>query len=156
MPMNALRPLAVAAALAAFCTAASAQLEGMKGKMKEGLYEYKVEVDMGSMPGMPPGMGKQTHTVQNCVTAKDIESGSFAQERKGGNENCKVSDQKMSGNTASYVLECKGETQMRVDAKMTFADNAFTMENDMQMNQGGQAMKMKQKIQARHIGPCKK
>ena len=153
--MNALRPLAVAAALAAFCTAASAQLEGMKGKMKEGLYEYKMETDMGAMPGMPAGMGKQTHTVQNCVTAKDIESGSFAQERKdAGNDQCKVRDYKMTGNTASYIMECKGE--MRVDAKMTFADNAFTMENDMQMNQGGQVMKMKQKIQARHIGPCKK
>ena len=155
--MNAFRPLAVAAALAAFCTPASAQLEGMKGKMKEGLYEYKVEVDMGAMPGMPPGMGKQSHTVQNCVTAKDIESGSFAQERKDkGNDNCKVRDYKMSGNTATYVMECKGDTQMRVDAKMTFADNAFTMENDMQMSQGGQAMKMKQKIQGRHIGPCNK
>ena len=153
--MNASRFCAVAAALAAFSTAASAQFEGMKGKVKEGLYEYKMEMDMGNVPGMPPGMGKQSHTVQNCVTAKDIEKGALGRDDK-DSKNCQVRDYKMSGNTATYVMECKGDTQMRVDAKMTFADNGFTMDNDMQMNQGGQVMKMKQKTQARYLGACKK
>lgn len=156
MPMKAVRLFAVAAALAAFSTAACAQFEGMKGKVKEGLYEYKMEMDMGNVPGMPPGMGRQTQTMQNCVTAQDIEKGALGRGKEKGSENCQVRDVKMSGNTATYVMECKGDTPMRVDSRMTFADNGFTMDNDMQMTQGGQKMNMKQKIQARHIGACKK
>jgi hypothetical protein len=108
--MNAFRPLAVAVALAAFCTVASAQFEGMKGKMKEGLYDYKMEMDMGNIPGMPPGMSRQAHSFQQCITAKDIEKGGFQRGKEGKMpENCEVRDFKMSGNTASYTWECKGE-----------------------------------------------
>ena len=155
--MNAFRPLAVAAALAAFCTPASAQFEGMKGKMKEGLYDYKMEMDMGNIPGMPPGMSKQAHSFQQCITAKDIEKGGFQRGKEGKMpENCEVRDFKMSGNTASYTWECKGERPMKADNKMTFLDNGFDMDMNMSMTQRGQVMNMKQKMQARHVGPCQK
>jgi hypothetical protein len=155
--MNAFRSLAVAAALAAFSTAASAQFEGMKGKMKEGLYDYKMEMDMGNIPGMPPGMGKQTHSFQQCITAQDINKGGFARGKEGKMpENCEVRDMKMSGNTATYTWECKGERPMKADNKMTFLDNGFDMDMNMTMTQRGQPMQVKQKMQARHIGPCQK
>lgn len=158
MPMNALRPLSIAAALAASCTLAYAgPFDGMKGKMKEGMYDYKMEMDMGNIPGMPPGMAKQTHSFQQCITAQDIDKGGFARGKEGKMpENCEVRDVKMSGNTASYTWECKGERPMKADNKMTFLDNGFDMDMNMSMTQNGQVMNMKQKMQARHIGACKK
>jgi hypothetical protein len=129
----------------------------MKGKMKEGLYDYKMEMDMGNIPGMPPGMGKQAHSFQQCVTAKDIDKGGFARGKEGKMpENCEVRDFKMSGNTASYTWECKGERPMKADNKMTFLANGFDMDMNMTMTQRGQPMQVKQKMQARLIGPCQK
>src|SRR5258708_22760393 len=65
-------------AFATTCTlafAADNPFDAFKGKMKEGLYDYKMEIDMSGMAGLPPGMGKQTHAFQKCGTAKDIDKG---------------------------------------------------------------------------------
>jgi hypothetical protein len=154
--MNALRLAAVA--VASFCSAASANpFDAFKGKMKEGLYDYKMEMDMGNIPGMPPGMGKQNHAFQQCVTNQDIDKGGFSRGREGKMpENCEVRDFKMSGNSATYTMECKGNPAMKADNKVTFVGDGFNMDMKMAMNQGGQVMNMTQKIQARYVGACKK
>lgn len=155
--MKALRLAAVAAALAAFCSAASANpFDAFKGKIKEGMYDYKMEMDMGSIPGMPPGMSKQTFNVQNCVTAEDINKGGFGRGKDAKPpESCEVRDFKMSGNTATYIMECK-KPQMKADNKVTLTGDGFDMDMKLAMNEGGQVMNVNQKVKARHIGPCKK
>ena len=131
----------------------------MKGKVKEGQYETTMEMDMSGIPGMPKGMGMQKSTFSHCVTAEDIEKGRVT---KGGGrdgkspENCEVKDFKMSGNTASYTMVCKGGPDMTADAKMTFVDNGYDMDMKMAMNQGGQVMNMNQKMQSRRVGDCRK
>jgi hypothetical protein len=102
-----------AACLATVSAAAFAAtpFEGMKGKIKPGMYETSMEMDMSGVPGMPKGMGTQKMTHQNCVTAEDIEKGSVTRGRtRDGktSENCEIKDWKMSGNTASYTMVCKG------------------------------------------------
>ena len=155
--MNTARLIAAAAALSCGCALAATPFEGFKGKMKEGLYDYQMEMDMGAIPGMPPGMGKQTHSFQHCVTAQDIEKGAVNRGRDGKMpENCEVRDFKMSGNTASYTMECKGEHPMKADNKITFTGNGYDMDMKMAMNHGGQAMNMNQKMKARYVGACKK
>jgi hypothetical protein len=159
MPMKSLRTVAAFAALAAFSSAASAAspFEAFKGKVKEGLYEYKMDMDMGNMPGMPPGMGKQSHTMQNCVTAKDIDGGGFA---RGGDprkpDACEVKNFNMSGNSATYTMECKGDPAIKADSRINFTGDGFNMDIKSAMTQGGQTMNMTQKVNARYIGPCKK
>jgi hypothetical protein len=153
--MNAIRLAAVSAAVSLSCAAlAAGPLDQLRGKMKEGLYEYKMTMDI---PGMPAGMQKAPHTFQHCVTQKDIEEGGFG---KGGQqrtpENCEIKDFKMSGNTATYVMECKGENAMRADNKITFAEGSFVMDMKMQMTRQGQAMNMAQHMEGRHIGACTK
>ena len=153
------KKILLAAAFAAAFSAAviAGPFDGFKGKMKDGLYEYKMEMDMGQMPGMPPGMGKQAHTFQNCVTQKDIEDGGFGKSRdRNQPENCEIKDMKMSGNTATYTMECKGNPAMKADNKITFTGDGFNMDMKMAMNQGGQVMNMTQRMEGRHIGPCKK
>ena len=141
---------------AAFSTAAAAgPFDQFKGKMKDGMYEYKMQMEI---PGMPAGMGKQNMTFQNCVSQKDIEEGGFG---KGGQEakmpkDCEIKNMNVSGNTATYTMECKGAQKMKADNKIVFAPDGFNMEMKMQMDHGGQVMNMTQKMQGKHVGPCKK
>lgn len=138
----------VAAVLSMCCGAAiAAGPMDFKGKLKEGQYEYKTDMEI-------PGMGRQSSTSQGCVTAKDIEGGDLAKPDK--ESKCELKDMKSSGNTTTYKMVCGGEAPMTADAKMVFRDGGYTSDLDMSMKQGGQAMNMKQHIDARYIGPCRK
>lgn len=148
-----LRPAALAAGIAAIAACAAgatfaATPDALKGKIKPGLYEYKME--MSGIPGMPPGMG--SHTLQHCVTQEDVERGEVG--RKDPRNECDMKDIKVSGNTATMHMECKNGTRM--DGKMSFRSDGYTMDSEMNMpsRQGGEAMHMKQHVDAKYLGPC--
>lgn len=146
------RFLLAAACAALAATAAAANPFGQfKGKLKEGLYEVKMEMEM---PGMPAGMGKHAMTFQNCVSSKDLESGKLGKDEKMP-ANCEVRNFRMSGNTASYTTVCKGDPDMTVDTTLAFRDDGYTMTMKSAMKQGGQVMNMHQKMEGRLVGPCK-
>ena len=149
---------ALVSALVLATPLANAQgMEAMSGKMKEGMYAYKMEMDMGEVPGMPKGMGKQTMNFQHCVTKQDIEKGQLGKGRDDKRpQNCEMKDFKMSGNTASYKMVCKGDPSMTADSTVTFVPDGFRMNMKMAMDQGGQKMNMTQNMEARHLGPCPK
>ena len=139
----------IAAIAACFTGAAfAASPDALKGKIKPGLYEYKME--MRGIPGMPPGMGN--HTMQHCVTQEDVERGEVG--RKDSKSECDMKDLNVSGNTATMRMECKNGTQMH--GKMTFRSDGYTMDNEMEMpaRKGGEAMHMQQHLDARYLGPC--
>ena len=153
--MNKTALLALAASLAATPLAlAQSPFDSMKGKVKPGLYNYKMEMDMGQVPGAPPGMGKQTMNMQHCVTPQDLEKGELTA-KKDMPKDCKVSDYKMSGNTASYRVACTGEFKMAADNVITFVPDGYRIQMKMKMDQGGQAMNMTQNIEAKYAGACK-
>jgi hypothetical protein len=143
--------------LAAAAAGSDALYDAFKGKIKAGMYEYKMDMDMGAIPGMPPGMGKQTHTIQHCVTPEDIKRGEVDKnDRNRMPKDCDVKDLKMSGNTASYKMVCTGEHPLTSDNRLSFQGDGFTSDVDMTMSQGGRPMKMKQHMVARYLGPCTK
>ena len=148
------------AAAACCALAASVAFAGpfdqFKGKMKEGMYEYKMEMDMGQVPGMPPGMGKQSMSFQKCLSQKDIDEGGFGKNQERGKraESCDIQDMKMSGNTATYRMVCK-EPKMTADNKITFKSDGFSMDMKMAMEQRGQMMNMNQHMEGRYLGACK-
>lgn len=150
----------LALAFAVSCTVAVAAdnpLDALKGKMKEGMYDYKMEMDMSGVPGMPKGMGTQTHNFQKCVTAQDIEKGQMGRGGATGKamDACEVSNFKMSGNTASYTMVCK-QPAMSADNNITFGNDGFQMDMKVAMTQqGGQVMNMKQHMEGKYLGPCK-
>jgi hypothetical protein len=148
--------LVAASAFAAH--AADNPFAAFKGKVKPGLYEYKMDMDMGAVPGMPPGMGKQSRTMQHCVTEEDVQNGDMgAKDRngKGMSDNCKVQDMKMSGNTATYKMVCKGGPDMTADNKITFRSDGYSMDMVMDMqDRGGGSMRMKQHVEGKYLGPC--
>ncbi len=150
--------LVLAAAFAAAFSAAAyaGPFDAFKGKVRDGMYEYKMEMDMGAVPGMPPGMGKQSHTFTQCVSAKDIEEGGLGKGKDGKMpKDCEIRNFKMTGNTATYSMECKGEMQMKADNKITFANDGFVMDMKMAMNHGGKPMNMTQHMEGKYVGPCK-
>ena len=146
---------AVAAAIAACLSIAAyaGPFDAFKHQVKPGLYESKVDMDMGAMPGMPAGLGKQSHTNQHCITQKDIDDGSIANQGKGKNkDDCQITDVKSSGNTATYKMVCKNAT---ADTKMTFNGNGYVMDMVMVMDQGGHKMTMKTHSESKYLGACK-
>ena len=147
-----------AAALAFTATASFAQsnpFSAMKGKTKPGLYDYKMEMEM---PGMPAGQGMPPMKVQNCVTEADLEKGTAFNKRQDGKAapDCEVKDFKMSGNTASYKMVCKGANPMEADSTITFSPDGYKGTTKMAMDHGGQKMNMTSKFEAKYLGPCTK
>ena len=148
-------------ALVALCSGtaiAAGPFDQFKGKMKEGMYEYKMDMDMGSMPGMPPGMKNQTMTFKRCITAEDIDKGRFGRNQREGaprEDDCQFKNMNVTGNTASYTMACTKPSQMSADSKITFTGEGYRMDMAMAMNHGGQAMNMKQHVEAKYLGPCK-
>ncbi len=147
--------LACAAALPLAALAADNPFEAFHGKVKAGMYEYRTETDMGAIPGMPPGMGKQAHTFQHCVTPEDIRKGEMNQ-RQGMARDCNVKDFHMSGNTATYKMVCTGQHPMTADSRITFSGSGYDMDMVMDMTEGGRPMHLKQHMQAKLMGPCTK
>jgi len=147
--------LACAASLPLAAAAAGSPFEAFKGKVKEGMYEYRVESDMGAIPGMPPGMGHQNHTFQHCVTAEDIHRGEMNKNGRDIPKDCEVKDFRMSGNSATYKMVCSGQHQMSSENHITFTGNGYDMDMTMSMNERGHPMNMKQHMQARYVGACK-
>jgi hypothetical protein len=146
-----------AAALACIPLAASAQFEQLKGKVKPGMYEYKMTMEMAGMPkGMPgmPGMGGQPMTMQHCVKQEDIDNGKFG-DKNNASKDCKVENFKMSGNTASYTMTCTGKNEMKGDTRISFNDTGFVMDSNMTMSHGGQPMSTKQHMESKYLGPFK-
>jgi hypothetical protein len=144
------------AALPLASAAADSPFEAFHGKVKPGMYEYRMEMDMGAVPGMPPGMGKQSHTFSHCVTPEDIQKGEMGRNDRGRMpKDCDVKDFHMSGNTATYKMVCTGEHNMTADNRITFNGDGYDMNMVMDMNEGGHPMHMKQHIQAKYAGACK-
>jgi hypothetical protein len=153
MKKHAIAVLACALALALPALAQDNPFAGMKGKMKEGQWEYRME--MGAMPGMPAGMKMPPMTFSKCLTAKDIEQGGVGQKDGKMPEQCKVSNMKVSGNNASYTMECTRDPKMKADVKMTFQADSFTMKQDIVMDHGGQAMPVSQTMTGKYLGACR-
>ena len=84
--------LAVAAGTCAAALAAGPE-DYFRGKMKPGMYEYKMQINMGAVPGMPPGMGTRETTTSHCVTDADIQKGAMGHGGRDGKmkESCRMS-----------------------------------------------------------------
>jgi uncharacterized protein DUF3617 len=134
------------AAIAAACVLAVSTNAGAID-MKEGLWEITTRMEM---PGMPAGTG--SHTVQHCVTKQDAEDPRRTLPK---DDRCTIGDYKTSGNTVTWTMQCRGETEMTGTGSMTYHGSSYDGTTTMQMKHGGQTMAMTQQIAGRYIGPCR-
>lgn len=147
----------LAAALCLLALPALAQdnpFAGFKGKVREGNWEYRSQME--GVPGMPPGMKMPEQVFNHCVTPQEVDKGGFGSKDGKLPDGCTIKDMKMAGNIATYRMECVKDPKMTVDTTMTFGTDSFTMKQKMAMNQQGQVMNMNQTMTGRYTGPCKK
>lgn len=117
--------------------------------MKEGLWEISINMEMPGVPfAMPPI--KQNH----CYTKKELEDGKNAVPKS--DEQCKVTDYKLSGNKASWAVQCKGENAMSGTGEIIFKGDSYDATVKMKgKGDSGEKMEMTQRIKGRRIGDCK-
>ena len=120
-----------------------------QGGMRPGRWETTMQMEMAGSPVQMPPM-KQTR----CVTPAEAKDPSTLQSGlpggRGGKNDCKVSDQKMSGNTMSWKITCASPDAMTGTGEMTFADDSYTGTMKMNMAQGAMSMKM----EGKRLGDC--
>ena len=120
-----------------------------QGGMRPGRWATTVQMEMAGSPVQMPPM-KQTR----CVTPAEAKDPSSLQSGppggRGGKNDCKVSDQKMSGNTMSWKIACTSPDAMTGTGEMTFADDSYTGTMKMNMTQGAMSMKM----EGKRLGDC--
>ncbi len=135
-----------AALLAPMLSVAHAQAPNMK----EGLWEMTSKMEMPGMPAMPP------QTMQRCITKADLADPSKTTPGAQGDKQCKVSDYKLQGNTATWKMACAGESAMTGSGTITYAGNSYTGTQTMSMKVDGKPHNMAVNFSARHLGDCKK
>ena len=73
--------------------------------IRDGLWEVTTSMDMGPMGSKPPT------TMQQCVTPEQAKDPASIGRGLDPSQ-CQISDHKVSGNTATWKLTCKGDTAM--------------------------------------------
>lgn len=131
------------------CMLGLASTANAESEPKPGLYEMHMSVNMPGMPAMPP----RTH--QMCFTEQDFDSDPAKAGMPAMEENCEVTEQSRSGNTATWNMRCTGAQAMEVKGTAVFSGDSFTTTLNMSGDFGtGQTMKMTQTNKATRIGDC--
>ncbi len=135
----------VLALLASFACATMALAE-----MKEGFWDIKTTMEM---PGMPIKM--PATTTRTCIRKDDMIPKPSAQ--KGQEQECKVKEQKITGDTITYAMECTGKGGMTTEiaGEMTYKGDAMEGTSTMKVK-GPTPMEMSTKVSGKYIGPCTK
>ena len=114
--------------------------------MRPGNWEVIMKM---SMPGMEMPPMKQTQ----CVTAAMLKDPQSSLPKGPGGGDCKVSDYKFTGSTASYKMVCTQPMPMTAVGEMKYTGtDAYTGTIDIES--GGQQMSMS--YDAKRIGDCPK
>ena len=74
-------------------------ITGASAEMKEGLWEITTKAEMKGMPMQMPAT-----TMKQCMTKKDMTP---KPEKQPKGQECTMKDQKVSGDTVTYTMECK-------------------------------------------------
>ena len=142
-----LKRVALAVAIGIFLGGTSA-LAGVN--LHEGLWEITTKMEI---EGMPMKMPPRKHT--QCLTNKNMLK-TMVPKEQAQEEECKITDQKISGNTVTWTMKCKGEDAMEVTGKTTYHGDTFEGTITMIPNNPEEGkMKMINHISGRRIGECK-
>ncbi len=115
--------------------------------MQEGMWEISMKTEMPGMKmDMPPMKFSQ------CLTKKDL-----VPQKKEKNEDCKMIDTRIDGNTVTWVMQCRmKDGTMDSTGKITYKGNGFdgVMKAVMNTKDTGK-MEITQHMSGRRVGDCK-
>jgi hypothetical protein len=115
--------------------------------MREGNWEVTVKM---TMPGM--GMEMPPMKQMQCVTAAMIKDPQSAVPKGPGQGDCKVTNYKLSGSSATYTMTCK-EPPMTAEGEMKYSSpDVYT--GTLKLDMGGQIMTLVH--DAKRTGDCPK
>jgi Protein of unknown function (DUF3617) len=130
--------------LLTLCLAWSA-LAQTPSPMREGNWETSLTI-----PGMEGAPMKQTQ----CITAAMLKDPTAAIPKGPGGADCKMTDYKITGNTATYKMSCTQPMQMNMVGEMKYTGtDAYTGTMTIDMG-SGQTMAFG--IDAKRVGDCAK
>ena len=116
-----------------------------KPNIKPGLWKFTVKM---TMPGMPYNMPEATS--EKCITDADL-----IPKTDSPNQECKIKNQKISGNTISYSIDCKQEgTTTKGNAKLTYSGKKMQGKMNITVKPGN--TKMVNNISGSYVGACPK
>jgi hypothetical protein len=120
-------------------------------EIKEGLWEMKTTVEMKGMSIQVPPT-----TTRTCINKNDMVPKPPAQ-GKGQEQECKIKEQKVTGDTVSYAMECTGKGGMstEISGEMTYTGDSMAGKSTMKVK-GPASMEMSTQITGKYIGPCTK
>jgi hypothetical protein len=102
-----------------------------------------------AMPNMPAGFQMPVTTTTQCITpeqasdpASTVSPQAGRGRGRGGKDDCKTTDQKVTGNTLTYSIACTSPDKVTGTGEMTFGDDSYTNTLKMIMPQGEMTMKM--------------
>lgn len=113
--------------------------------MREGQWEVTIKMNM---QGVEMPLPAQTQ----CVTKEQLKDPQAAVFKDAGSD-CKVSDYKLAGSTATYTLSCTKPQPMTAKGEISYA-GSDSYKGTLNMNMGGQQIAMS--MNARRIGDCPK
>lgn len=117
--------------------------------IRPGRWEVVMQMDMPNMPIKMPEM----KTTQ-CVTPEQAKDPANSLPRgpdgRGGKNDCKVSDYKVSGQTVTWKMACTSPQAMTSTGEMTFTDDSYAGTMKMNSPQGDMMMK----VSGKRLGDC--
>ena len=114
--------------------------------MRAGNWEVTMKMNMGGME-MPP----MKHT--QCVTQEMLKDPQSAIPQNPNSGDCKMTDYKLSGSTATYKMTCTKPQPMTMIGEMKYSGTDAYVGN-VQMDMNGQKMSMT--MDAKRVGDCSK
>ena len=123
-----------------------------QGARRDGKWDVTMEMDM---PGMPMKMPPMTTT--KCVTKDQVDDPSkmFPQQGPGGrgrgNNDCKVTDQKIEGNKVTWAMTCAGQQPMTAVGEMIYGEDTYN--GTVKMDVTGRGT-MTMKYVGKRVGDC--
>lgn len=115
---------------------------GSEPNIKYGLWEVTVKIEMAGMPMQMPAI-----TNTQCITKENAVPDSSQP-----NQDCKMVDQKFTGDTATWRMECNTE-QGKAEAVGEIVYSGDTFNGTLEMSVQGMAMT--QKLSGTRLGDCK-
>ena len=129
------------------CTVAAAMVSA-QSPMRPGRWEVTMQMQMPNMPMQMPA----TKT-SSCITAEQLGKDPASSLPSGGpnpQNQCKVTDYKFVGNTATWKVVCSGRQEMTADGEMTYMEDSYVGSMKMTTPQGMMSMK----LEGKRLGDC--
>jgi hypothetical protein len=133
----------IAIAMTMTIALAGMALAGGAPNMKPGLWEITTQAKMQGMT-IPPT------TITQCLSKDDMVPRAGTQAKQ---QNCKVTDVKVSGDTVTWSMRCKGEGG-GVESKGSITYHGDRFEGNIITTVGGSGMTIRSTMTGRRLGEC--